>query len=62
MFGSLPAGGSPQEMFISPLENVTSVDSQNAYVSLAPANAFRQIVGDCGSASAGEEHNGEPRC
>src|SRR5258708_19464190 len=43
MFGSLPAGGSPQEMFISPLENVTSVDSQNAYVSLAPANAFRQI-------------------
>lgn len=43
MFGSLPGGGSPQEMFISPLENVASVDSQNAYVSLAPTNAFAQI-------------------
>jgi hypothetical protein len=43
MFGSLPAGGSPQEMFISPLENVTSVDSRNAYASLAPANAFPHI-------------------
>jgi hypothetical protein len=42
MFGSLPGGG--QEMFISPLENVASVDSQqNAYVSLAPTNAFAQI-------------------
>ena len=40
MFGSLPGGGSPQEMFISPLENVAS---QNAYVSLAPTNAFAQI-------------------
>jgi hypothetical protein len=43
MFGSLPGGGSPQEMFISPLENVASVDSQNAYASLAPMNAFAQI-------------------
>jgi hypothetical protein len=43
MFGSLPGGGSPQEMFISPLENVTSVDSHNAYVSLAPTNGFTQI-------------------
>jgi hypothetical protein len=43
MFGSLPGGGSPQEMFISPLENVASVDSQNAYVSLAPTNTFAQI-------------------
>jgi hypothetical protein len=43
MFGSLPGGGSPQEMFISPLENVSSVDSQNAYVSLAHTNVFAQI-------------------
>jgi len=43
MFGSLPSGGSPQEMFISPLENVASVESQNAYMSLAPMNAFAQI-------------------
>lgn len=43
MFGSLPGGGSPQEMFISPLENIASMGSQNAYVSLAPTNAFAQI-------------------
>lgn len=43
MFGSLPGGGSPQEMFISPLENIASMGSQNAYVSLAPANAFARI-------------------
>jgi transcription factor SOX7/8/10/18 (SOX group E/F) len=40
MFGSLPGGGSPQEMFISPLENVAS---HNAYVSLASTNTFAQI-------------------
>jgi hypothetical protein len=29
MFGSLPGGGSPQEMFILPLENATSMDSRH---------------------------------
>jgi hypothetical protein len=43
MFGSLPGSGSSQEMFISPLENVASMDSQSAYVSLASTNAFAQI-------------------
>jgi hypothetical protein len=43
MFGSLPGGGSPQEMFISPLENVLSMDSQNTYASLAPTNAYAHI-------------------
>lgn len=43
MFGSLPGGGSPQEMFISPLENVASVDSQNAFMSLAHTNSYAQI-------------------
>jgi transcription factor SOX7/8/10/18 (SOX group E/F) len=42
MFGSLP-GGSPQEMFISPLENVMTMDSQNAYASLVPANPYTHI-------------------
>ena len=42
MFGSLP-GGSPQEMFISPLENVMSMDSQNAYASLVPTNSYAHI-------------------
>jgi hypothetical protein len=42
MFGSLP-GGSPQEMFISPLENVLSMDSQNKYASSAPTNPYAHI-------------------
>jgi hypothetical protein len=42
MFGSLP-GGSPQEMFISPLENVISMDSQNKYASLAPTNLYAHM-------------------
>ena len=37
-FNVLLPSGSPQEMFISPLENVTSVDLQNPYVSLAHTN------------------------
>ena len=42
MFGLLP-GGSPQEMFISPLENVLSMDSQNQYGSLTPTNSYVRI-------------------
>ena len=42
MFGSLP-GGSPQEMFILPLENVLSMDSQNKYASLALTNPYAHI-------------------
>ena len=42
MFSSLPGGPSPQELFISPLENVSSMDSQSAYVSTAPLNVYSQ--------------------
>ena len=42
MFGSLP-GTSPQEMFISPLENVMSMDSQNKYAPLAATNLYAHI-------------------
>ena len=43
MFGSLPSGASPQELFISPLENVSSIDSQNAYAPPAPLNVYSQV-------------------
>jgi hypothetical protein len=43
MFGSLPNGASPQELFISPLENVSSMDSQNAYAPVAPLNVYSQV-------------------
>jgi len=42
MFSSLPGGTSPQELFISPLENVTSMDSQGAYAPTAPLNVYSQ--------------------
>ncbi len=42
MFSSLPGGTSPQELFISPLENV-SIDSQNAYAPVAPFNVYSQV-------------------
>ena len=42
IFGLLP-GGSPQEMFISPLENILSMDSQNQYGSLPPMNSYVRI-------------------
>jgi hypothetical protein len=42
MFGTLPGSGSHQEMFISPLENVISMDSQNVFGSLAP-NPYTHI-------------------
>ena len=43
MFSSLSSNGSPQEMFISPLENVMSMDSQNSCASLAPMNPYAHI-------------------
>jgi len=43
MFGSLPSGTSPQELFISPLENISSMDSQNVYVPVAPLNVYSQV-------------------
>jgi hypothetical protein len=42
MFGSLPSGTSQHELFISPLENVSCMDSQNAYVPAAPLNVYSQ--------------------
>jgi hypothetical protein len=36
MFSSLPAGASQQELFISPLDNATALDSQSAYHSVPP--------------------------
>jgi len=42
MFSSLPGGTSPQELFISPLENV-SMDSQSAYAPVAPLNIYSQV-------------------
>lgn len=42
MFSSLPGGPSPQELFISPLENVSSMDSHSAYASTAPLNVYSQ--------------------
>lgn len=43
MFGSLPSGTSPQELFISPLENVSSMDSQNVYAPVASLNVYSQV-------------------
>jgi hypothetical protein len=43
MFGTLPGSGSPQEMFISPLENIMSMNSQSAFGSLAPTNPYAHI-------------------
>ncbi|KAI9511026.1 hypothetical protein F5148DRAFT_1174062 [Russula earlei] len=39
MFSSLP-GGTSQELFISPLENITSLDTQNAHQPSLPTNAY----------------------
>lgn len=41
MFSSLPGGTSPQELFISPLENV-SMDSQSGYAPTIPLNVYSQ--------------------
>jgi hypothetical protein len=43
MFSSLPGGTSPQELFISPLENITPLDAQGAYHS-APVNVYPHVV------------------
>jgi hypothetical protein len=45
MFSTLPAGSSPQEMFISPLESVTPLEMQNAVPPSAHTNAYAHISG-----------------
>jgi hypothetical protein len=42
MFSSLPGGTSQQELFISPLDSATTLDSHNAYPS-APLNQYSVI-------------------
>lgn len=40
MFTSLPNGASPQELFISPLENIAPMNPHNVFPQSAPTNAY----------------------